>query len=193
MASLKIRGKKYYAQYYLAGSQKRVALDTDSYQVAKEKLRQIESSLLRGSHLPLPTKTLLPEILTAYVDHISVTKTPRSVRSDVYYLREMFGAICPAVTVTSRRTTEKARKRPLRPRKRHVPHNLEVNCLEEITTAQISTYISAVVRARGLAPKTANRYREILCRIFNWAIQQRGIRTPDSRAGLSSPAPRHLA
>jgi len=34
------------------------------------------------------------------------------------------------------------------------------------------------VQNRGLAPKTANRYREILCRLFNWAMSERGIRIP---------------
>ena len=29
-----------------------------------------------------------------------------------------------------------------------------------------------------MAPKTANRYREILCRLFNWAMAERGIRLP---------------
>ena len=49
MASLKIRGSKYYAQYYVAGKQRRVALDTISYQLAKEKVRPIESAFLNGS------------------------------------------------------------------------------------------------------------------------------------------------
>src|SRR5690606_16716898 len=34
------------------------------------------------------------------------------------------------------------------------------------------------VQSRGLAPKTANRYREILNRLFNWATTQHGIRLP---------------
>jgi hypothetical protein len=57
MACLKKRGEKYYAQYYVAGRQKRVNLDTDSYQLAKEKLRKVESALLRGSAMPLPTQS----------------------------------------------------------------------------------------------------------------------------------------
>ncbi|NLX59274.1 MAG: tyrosine-type recombinase/integrase [Phycisphaerae bacterium] len=53
--------------------------------------------------------------------------------------------------------------------------------MEQITTAQISEFVAALVRARGLAPKTANRHREILTRLFNWAMEQRGIRLPGDR------------
>ena len=41
MASLKKRGNLYYIQFYLPGKkQRRVNLQTDSYQIAKEKLRR---------------------------------------------------------------------------------------------------------------------------------------------------------
>lgn len=57
MASLKRRGKQYYAQYYVGTNQKRINLDTTSLTVAKERLRQLESSLYRGEDIPLPTRT----------------------------------------------------------------------------------------------------------------------------------------
>lgn len=49
-------------------------------------------------------------------------------------------------------------------------------CFEAITTADVSTFITAHGKSRGLAPKTANRYREIIVRLFDWAMQQRGGR-----------------
>jgi len=57
MACLKRRGKIYYAQYYVGRKQKRVSLETSSLQIAKEKIRQMESRLVRGDSNPLPTKT----------------------------------------------------------------------------------------------------------------------------------------
>jgi hypothetical protein len=54
MASLKRRGKTYYAQDYLAGEQKRVNLETASLQVAKEMIRQIESALARECDTATP-------------------------------------------------------------------------------------------------------------------------------------------
>ena len=57
MASLKKRGKFYYAQYYVGGRQKRVSLDTSSLQIAREKIRQLESARFKGEPNPLPTRT----------------------------------------------------------------------------------------------------------------------------------------
>ena len=38
--------------------------------------------------------------------------------------------------------------------------------------------MSSHVASRGLAPKTANRYREIICRLFNWAMSEAGVKMP---------------
>jgi integrase len=58
---------------------------------------------------------------------------------------------------------------------------IEADCFETITTAQIVEFVSGQVARRGLAPKTANRYREILTRLFNWAVEQKGVRLPGDR------------
>jgi integrase len=55
-----------------------------------------------------------------------------------------------------------------------------------ITTADVATFIGARTRSRGLAPKTANRYREIIVRLFNWAMEQRGVRMPGDRNPAAS-------
>lgn len=170
MACLKRRSGVYYAQYYIGSKQKRVSLGTDSYQVAKEKLRQLESSLAAGDANPLPTKTPLARVLSEYVRHIRTVKTAKSAQTDVYYLREMFGPVCEELGVTSRRTT--AKKLPPLPgvqRRRGEPV-IEAACIEDIRTAQIADFIQSRVRRRGIQPKTANRYREIACRLFNWAL-----------------------
>ena len=158
MASLRRRGKKYYAQYYVGQRQRRVSLETTSLQVAKEKLRQLESSLACGEPSPLPTRTSLPDILTRYVEHIRTVKTAKSAQTDVYYLRAMLGAIYPALQVTSRKLSPRLMKRPPQPgpdRRRKLP-TIEASCIEQITTADIAAFIGAHVRRRGLAPKTAN-------------------------------------
>lgn len=176
MASLKKRGKTYYAQYYLGGKQKRVCLHTTTLQIAKEKLRQIESSLLRGTQLPLPTKTPIAEVVAAYVEQLYTVKTARNAERDMYYLREAFGVVCPSLELKNEKISINGIKRPS---KSHVSP-IELNYFEQITTADIASFISAKVRSKGLAPKTANRYREVLTRLFNWAMQNHGIRTPDN-------------
>ena len=91
MAGLFKRGKKYYALYYNGATKRRVSLNTSSLQIAKEKLRRIESSLFQGDANPLPTKTPLEKMLNEYVEYMISFKTAKSVQTDVYYLRAMFG------------------------------------------------------------------------------------------------------
>jgi hypothetical protein len=180
MASLVQRGPIYYNQFYIAGKLKRVSTATDVLQIAKEKLRQFESAQARGDALPLPTRTLIADVVTAYVEHIRTIKTPKSAQTDIYYLRDMFGPICKALEITSRKVGAKSKRRPPKPgqdRRRKAPV-IEANAFEQITTADVSSFIAGRMASRGLAPKTANRYREILMRLFNWAMEQRGIRMP---------------
>jgi hypothetical protein len=49
VASLKKRGTSYYAQYYVGNKQRRISLQTESYQVARENIRKLESSLVQQS------------------------------------------------------------------------------------------------------------------------------------------------
>jgi integrase len=183
VASLIQRGSIYYLQYCVGGKVRRVSTGTDSLQLAKEKKRKLESAQLSGDDNPLPSRTPLPEILAAYANHIRAVKRPKSAQTDIYYLRHMFGPVCDELKITSRKVTTACLKRKPKPgvdrRRRELI--IEAAFLEQITTAQISAFLSARVQTRGLAPKTANRYREILTRLFNWAIDQRGVRTPGGK------------
>jgi integrase len=183
MASLLKRGSVYYLSYYVGGREIRTSLDTDSFQIAKERQRQFESAQLRGENIPLPTRTPIADIVTAYVNHIRTVKTPKSAQTDIYYLRDAFGPMCPALQVTSRKLSPATKKRPPKDGqdRRRRALVIEAPCFEQITTAQVSEFISGQVQSRGLAPKTANRYREILCRLFNWAMNERGVRLPTDK------------
>jgi len=181
MASLRKRGSVYYAQYYQGGKQKRVSLGTSCKQIAKEKMRRLESAVAQGENNSLPTRTSLANVLTAYVRHIRAVKRPKSAQSDIYYLREVFGPVCEALTITSRMPSAKARKRPAKTaasdRRKKLPV-IEASVFEAITPAQIREFIDFKVRDQGLKPKTANHYRSILRRLFNWGQQEYGLRLP---------------
>jgi integrase len=177
MACLKKRGKTYYAQYYVGSRQRRVSLHNTSLQVAKEKVRQIESAQARGTDIPLPTRTPLAKVLKAYIQNLNTVKTPRNVQRDIHYLRSTFGPICPEMELKNKKISQKGIKRP---GKDYVPP-IEVNFFEQITTFDIANFIASQVRSKGLAPKTANRYREILTRLYNWAMEQYGIRMPENK------------
>ena len=83
MAGLIKRGKKYYAVYRAGGREKRASLQTDSFQLAKERLRRLESSLAQGEDNPFPTRTPIADVAEAYVRHIRTVKTPQSAQVDI--------------------------------------------------------------------------------------------------------------
>ena len=175
MAGLIKRGKKYYAVYQVAGKERRRALETTSYQVAKERLRNLEASLAGGTlDSDLPTKTPLAELVEAYVGHIRTTKTRNSIKVDTWYLRSIFGPICPALEDTGRCRREKGRGKAAGTKAPHI----EVAYVEQLTTAVIAQFIDLRVQQNGIGPKTANRYREIMMRLITWATDQRGVRMP---------------
>lgn len=178
MASIYKRGRIYWIKFYVGKKRKEQSLRTDSYQVAREKQRQFETQIAQGIDNPLPTRTPIADVVTAYVQHIRTIKTPKSAQTDVYYLRESFGPICDGLRVTSRKVTAKKKPAKATGKAKVRAHVIEASHFEAITTSQVSEFIGAQVRSKGLAPKTANRYREILHRLFNWAMKANGIRIP---------------
>ncbi len=175
-------GTVWYIQFYRGGKQKRIKA-SDNYQIAKEKLRRFDAAEARGDANPLPSQTPVAQVVTAYVQHIRTIKTPKSAQTDIYYLRDVFGPICEALRVTSRKLNPARKKRPPKPGqdRRFKAAVIEPTCFEAITTADIANFVSSRKQSRGLAPKTINRYREILTRLFNWAMTQHGIRLPGDK------------
>ena len=180
MACIKNVKGTYYIQFYVGKKQKRLSLKTKSKQLAKEKLRQFESSQLRGEDNPLPSSTPLSDILDKYVDNIRSRKTAKSAQTDIYYLRSIFGEVCQGLKITSRKVSSKVKLKPTKNAKGKIipERHILVNNLESISSSQIADLIACKVKEKGIAPKTANRYREILSRLFNWAMKEQGIKMP---------------
>ncbi len=183
MACLKIVNGTYYIQFYVGKRQKRLSLRTKSKQIAKEKIRQYESAQLRGADNPLPSNTPLGSILDKYTEHLRARKTAKSAQTDIYYLRSIFGEICDGLKITSRKVTNKVKLRPTRNEKGRIiaEKHIQANNLESVTSSQIADFIACKVKEKGLAPKTANRYREILSRLFNWAMNEGGVKMPGDK------------
>jgi len=177
----------YYIQHYIAGKQHRISLQTSLLQVAKEKVRLYESAQFRGDENFLPTKTPLSDIVNVFVEHIRTYKTGKSASTDILYLRQIFGIICPALKILNPRTGKEARKLapPKDCDKRYKDRTIEARHIEDITAADISQFISYKVRSRNLAPRTANRYREILSHFFNWAMKEDGVKMPNAKNPVS--------
>lgn len=188
MAGLKIRGSTWYLTFYAGRKKQAVSLETDSLQVAKEKKRQFESAQARGEASSLPTRTPVADVLTGYVEHIRATKTAKSAQTDLYYLRDLFGPVCEALKITSRKVGAKSRRckqRPGQDRRRRAKL-ISARFFEAITTADIAEFIQGQLLSRGLKPKTANRYREIMSALTNWAMTQRGVHMPGGQNPASA-------
>lgn len=164
-SSLKKRNGIYYLHYFENGVRKRVSLNTDSLRLAQDKQRQFDSARVRGEDATLATRTPLTEIVPAYIRHMKARFTANGFVADLSSLRKMFGPIC--LELEHGRRSPKALRVPIDGRLREAV--IAASYLEQITTAQISEFIVERVQRYDLEPKTANRYRELLQRLFNWA------------------------
>ena len=62
--------------------------------------------------------------------------------------------------------------------------HVNVTLLEHVSPEMVSRFISRRVREDGISAKTANRLREVLHRMFAYAIKEKGYRGPDG-AGVN--------
>ena len=82
MASLILRDSTFYIQFMVSGKAKRLSTGTDSLQIAKAKLKQFEDAKDNSDDNPLPTRTRIGVVVTAYVSHIKTVKTRKSAQTD---------------------------------------------------------------------------------------------------------------
>lgn len=173
-STLKERNGIYYLHYSEHGARKRISLNTGSLRLAQDKQRQFDSARVRGEDSTLTTRTPLAEIVPAYIRNMQARFTKKGYLADLSTLRKFFGPICPELE-HGRRTPKSLR---LSADGRSREPVLTAHYLEQITTAQISEFILERMRRHDLQPKTANRYRELIQRFFNWATEERGVRMP---------------
>ncbi len=170
MASLKRRGKNgtYYAQWYEDGKQVRKSLDTKVYQIARRKLRELNGDIPRYESEG-PTKNPISEIVPAFIDHMKARLAESTRRSHMWILGDLFGPVCEDLKTPDGRSRGRAKRKfvALPP--------LDIRNLEDITRGDVADFIAARVNQRGIAPKTANHYREVLVCLINWAMEERDV------------------
>ena len=176
-STLKKRGEVYYLHYFENGVRKRLSLGTDSLRIAQEKQRQFDSARVRGHDNPLPTQTSLPRIVQAYIRHMQARRTKHGVTAEISRLRKIFGPICPELEHGQR-----CRKELLIPVDGRLRDPvIAAVYLEQITTEQVAEFIRERVQRYDLEPKTANGYRAGMQRLFNWAMEEGGVRMPGGK------------
>lgn len=181
MASLYRRGGTWYIKYFVPGKIQpiRKSLQTTDKKIAKAKLAGIVTSLSSGDDSPFPTKTPLPEVLESFIQYSYSRRDTKSVDKDLSNLRTMFGIVCPSLAYRNRRIAEKkAALTKKRGKKTGQVDPLEAKCFEAITSWQLTEWLSNYINANSIQPKTSNRYREVLQKLYTYAIKRMRLRFP---------------
>lgn len=130
-----------------------------------------------------PSNTPIDDFLQSLCEFLWRTRTRKSARNDISYLRMFFGPRCPALQpgskVNRRFRGDGVSVSGVSPRAddRAVP----ARHLEELSVETISGYIRERIMEDHIAPKTAKRVREVLHRMFSYAIEHHGYVCPDHR------------
>ena len=177
MASIFRRGQVWWIKYHLHGQRVQQSLDTNLQRVAEAKRREIEYRMSTGG-MVLPTETPLGPFLEEFCQHLRSLRTFKSFKNDVSCLRTFFGPVCEVLKRGrpgggSKAQPQDKAKDPLANK-----HVAAVQ-LEQVTSERISRFISLRMQEDGISPKTANRLREVLHRMFAYAIKEKGYRGSD--------------
>jgi len=156
------------------GGRKQATAGPEPNQVAMDKQPPYDPMSEHAVHDPLTARTPLGGIVSKYIDCMKTRRTHHGFTADLSYLRGIFGPIC--AELERKRTNSRQRNGKLGEELRE-PH-IEATRLEEVTTSQIADFIRESVQRYELQSKTANRYREVLHRLFSWAMDEGGVRMP---------------
>ena len=153
---------------------KQAGARTEPNQVTLNKEKPSGSASAHGGRDALPSGTPLGNIASKYIACMKTRRTSHGFTADLSYLRGIFGPVCAEL---ERKRTNARRGKVKLGQELREPH-IEATCLEEITTSQIADFIRESVQRYELQAKTANRFREVLHRLFSWAMDEGGVRMP---------------
>jgi integrase len=178
MASLLKRGNKLYVRVYVNGKPKDISTKTSSLQLAKKFLQKIEYENATGQ-LAAATHTPLPKLLSDFVSHLKTKHRIKSFNNDLSRLRTIFGPLIPELELSRKdELTGETEGKPALPDDQKPPR-VEAVYAEQISPPLINRYLDQ--RAARVGPKTLNANREILYRLFTYAIEHHGLIYPDPR------------
>jgi integrase len=189
MASIYKRGKVWWIHYLVGGKVVQKSLKTTNEQTALQKKKRVEGLEATGQLDP-PTRIPVATFLETYCGYLKERHTERGYRANISYLRNFFGPICSSLEPGPKKRNGQEIKPERKPDKEEPSsadrRHVSVRFLEDITPAMISHFITQKVDNDDVAPKTANRFREVLHVMFNYAIKHDGFVCPVR--GLGNPA-----
>jgi integrase len=178
MAYLYKRRKQYWACYYVDGRKIQKSLNTDNERIARDKKRKIEYELSIGD-LHIASKLPLTMVLEAFCNYVRNKLTFKSYKNDICRLRTFFGPICESLKPYPDTLYENINK-PFRKDKYEGMH-VKAELLEDISAEKINRFIAARIEQNGWKPKTVNLMREVLHKLFAYAIKHHSFLSRDRR------------
>jgi integrase len=179
MACIYMRGNVWWVKFHLKGVRVQQSLNTTHERVAQARKSQIEYRLATGT-LIVPSETPIGDFLEGFCQYLKSTRTRKSHKNDISYLRIFFGPICrslePGNTCNRRKVLRKECPKLQEPLKEQ---RVRVGLLEELSSEMISQFITRRIQTDGISPRTANRFREVLHKMFAYAIKEKGYTGPD--------------
>jgi integrase len=180
MASIFKRGDTWWLQYMVDGRRVRESLETTNERIAIDRKREIEA-LGRLKQLRRPTSIPFKPFLEAFCNYLKATCTRDGYKTDLSRLRGFFGPCVPALQLGSH-VPRKYRREPEPIATLESCSGLmriPIRKLEDLQSLSISNNLAERVAEEEITGQTANKYREILQRMFNYAISQHGYVCPD--------------
>lgn len=170
----------WWVTYNHKGKRLRHSLRTTDERAALKKLKKLEGELVTGE---LESKSLTPivQFLEEFAGHLATARTRKSYKNDISNLRIFFGPICEALRPGSTRNRRFGPGEGSAGKDRFKGRHVEVKTLEQLSANVMSNFISTRITKDGISPKTANRMREVLHVMFNYAIRQHEFRATDRR------------
>ncbi len=179
MASIYRRGNVWWVKFHLKGVRIQQSLNTTHERVAQARKSQIEYRLATGT-LVMPSETLVGDFLEGFCQYLRGTRTRKSYKNDISYLRIFFGPVCPSLKPgnTCNRSKVLRKERP-KVQESCKNQHVRVGLLEELSSEMVSQFITRRIQTDGISARTANRFREVLHRMFAYAIKEKGYTGPD--------------
>jgi len=179
MAALFRRRSQVWANHRVNGRQYRRSEGNGTKRVAKARLRRRALELVLSESVPA-SELPVAAIVSAFCEHLKMRCPHKSYKNDVGRLRAFFGQICGELTLgRPGKGGGKIGSTPYPDKFAHA--HVRVKLLEDVTPAMINRFIGDRIRDDAWAAKTANDFREVLHRLFAFAIKHHGFCSRERR------------
>jgi hypothetical protein len=179
MAALYKRRSRFWAKHRVDGHQNRRSQRCPTERVAEARPKHQEFESIVGNR-EAASELPVTAIISTFCEHLKSRCPHKSYKNDVGRLRAFFGQICGELTLgRPGKVGGKVGYTPYPDKFAHA--HVQVELLEDVSPALINRFISDRIRKDAWAAKTANDFREVLHRLFSFAIKHHGFCSRDRR------------